>query len=75
MLEEPVRVLQTIAPGGTQTSSRCSVLGEIVQPAPQMNSKLEERTILEFVVEDHPLGILQQLSHGRTSFEVKSFTL
>jgi hypothetical protein len=75
VLEEPVRVLQTIAPDGTQTSSRCSVLGEIVQPATQINSNLEERMLLEFVVEDHPLGILQQLFHDRTSFEVKSFTL
>jgi hypothetical protein len=57
VLEERVRVFQTIAPGGTQTSSRCSVLGEIVQPVPQINSNLEERTLLEFVVEDHPLGI------------------
>ena len=75
MLEEPVRVLQTIAPGGTQTSSRWSVLGEIVQPAPQINSNLEERTFLEFVLEDHPLDILQQLFHDGTSFDVKSFTL
>jgi hypothetical protein len=75
VLEEPVRVLQTITPGGTQTSSLCSVLGEIVQPAPQIDSNLEECTLLSFVGEDHPLGILQQLFHDRTIFEVKSFTL
>jgi hypothetical protein len=68
-MEEPVRVIQTITPGGTQTSSLFSVLGEIVQPAPQIDSNLEERTLLSFVGEDHPLDILQQLFHDRTSFE------
>ena len=75
MLEEPVRVLQTITPDGTQTSSLCSVLGEIVQPASQIDSNLKKRTLLAFVQEDLALGILQQLLHRRTSFQVKSFTL
>ena len=75
VLAEVVRVRQTITTAGTETNSLCSVLGKIVQRAPQINSNLEECTLLEFVVEDHPLGILQELFHVRTSFEVKSFTL
>jgi hypothetical protein len=43
------------------------ILGEIVEPVAQINSNLEERTLLEFVLEDHPLGILLQLFHARTN--------
>jgi hypothetical protein len=59
VLEEPVRVIQTITPGGTQTSSLCSVLWEIVQPASQIDWNLKDRTFLVFVREDLLLVILQ----------------
>jgi hypothetical protein len=41
----------------------------------QVDSNLKERTLLAFVREDLPLGILQKLLQFRTSFQVKSFTL
>ncbi len=33
-----------------------------------------EHTLLPFVSENHAIGIFEQLLHGRTSFQVKSFT-
>ena len=60
---------------GTETSSLCSVLGKIVQSAPDIHSNCEEHTLLVIVVENKPLGVVAQLFHDRTSKHVKFFTL
>ena len=74
VLPEPVRVDQTITVGDTQTCSLDSVLREIVRSVTHIHSNLKEHTVLPLVVENHALGVVEQLFHDRTSKYVKYFT-
>jgi hypothetical protein len=42
-------------------------VGAIVRSVSYIHWKLKERTLLHFVLENHPLGIFEQLFHDRTS--------